>query len=80
MRDLGLLTLKQVFYVANVAEKQLGDARQRQATCGALRAHADAEGAPVVVICAAAEAEIAELDAGGAPGVPREPRASRSRA
>jgi GTP-binding protein YchF len=54
LRDLGLLTLKKVFYVANVAEKQL-------------RAHAEAEGAPVVVICAAAEAEIAALDAADRP-------------
>ena len=33
----------------------------------ALRAHADAEGAPVVVICAAAEAEIASLDPADGP-------------
>ena len=30
MRELGLLTLKKVFYVANVAEKQLAVGRQRQ--------------------------------------------------
>src|SRR5436190_638714 len=50
-----------VFHVANVAEKQLA-APDSDKFVGALRAHADAEGAPVVVICAAAEAEIAGLD------------------
>ena len=34
---------------------------------GALRAHAETEGAPLVVICAAAEAEIAALDAAERP-------------
>src|SRR5471032_1127678 len=62
LRDLGLLTLKKVFYVANVAEKQLAGAASDKLV-GALRAHAETEGAPVVVICAAAEAEIAALDA-----------------
>ena len=61
VRDLGLLTLKKVFYIANVAEKQLA-APDSDKFVGALRAHAGAEGAPVVVICAAAEAEIAGLD------------------
>ena len=61
IRDLFLLTAKKVFYIANVAEGQLatldGDPR-----VAALRAHAEKEGAPVVPICAAAEAEIARLD------------------
>jgi GTP-binding protein YchF len=61
LRDLGLLTLKKVFYVANVAEKQLANA-EGDKYVSALRAHAAAEKAPVVVICAAAEAEIASLD------------------
>jgi GTP-binding protein YchF len=61
VRDLGLLTLKKVFYVANVAEKQLGST-DTDPHVRALRALADAEGSPVVVICAAAEAEIAGLD------------------
>ena len=61
VRDVGLLTLKKVFYVANVAEKQLGQL-ENDPWVGKLRAHAAAEGAPVVVICAAAEAEIAALD------------------
>ena len=66
LRDLGLLTLKKVFYVANVAEKQLGAADQDKFV-SALRKHAESEGAPVVVICAAAEAEIAGLDAADRP-------------
>ena len=66
LRDQGLLTLKKVFYIANVAEKQLGSADDDKFV-RALRAHADAEGAPVVVICAAAEAEIAGLDAADRP-------------
>ena len=66
MKDAGLLTLKKVFYVANVAEKQLAsfDGDKHVAALGA---HARAEGAPVVVICAAAEAEIAGLDAADRP-------------
>jgi GTP-binding protein YchF len=64
VRDQGLLTLKKVFYVANVAEKDLATGNKHVA---ALRAHAETEGAPVVVICAAAEAEIAGLDANDRP-------------
>src|SRR5947207_15487071 len=66
IKDAGLLTLKKVFYVANVAEKQLG-AADGDKYVSALRKHAEAEGAPVVVICAAAEAEIAGLDAADRP-------------
>ena len=67
MRDLHLLTLKKVFYVANVAEKQLAAPPTATSSSSALRKHAEAEGAPVVVICAAAEAEIAALDAAERP-------------
>jgi hypothetical protein len=66
LRDSSLLTMKKVFYVANVAEKQLG-VLDGDKHVGALRAHAKAEGAPVVAICAAAEAEIAGLDAADRP-------------
>jgi GTP-binding protein YchF len=66
LRDSGLLTLKKVFYVANVSEKQIAGAAG-DPHVGALQAHATAEGAPVVVICAAAEAEIASLDAADRP-------------
>ena len=66
LRETGLLTLKKVFYVANVAENQLGNP-DADPHVSALKAHATAEGAPVVVICAAAEAEIAGLDAADRP-------------
>src|SRR4029077_14025763 len=46
VRDLGLLTQKKVFYVANVAEKQLA-AKSGDRYIDALRAHAETEGAPV---------------------------------
>src|SRR5579859_4213019 len=51
--DLHLLTSKKVFYVANVAEKQLG-ALATDPHVAKLREVAAAEHAPVVVICAAA--------------------------
>src|SRR5262245_38312411 len=66
IRDLFLLTQKKVFYVANVVEKQLASAAS-DPNVSALRTHAEKEGAPVVVICAAAEAEIARLDPGDRP-------------
>ncbi len=66
IEDLHLLTGKKVFYVANVAEKQLATAETDPFVL-ALKKVAAAEGAPVVVICAAAEAEIALLDAESQP-------------
>jgi hypothetical protein len=66
LKETSLLTLKKVFYIANVAEPQLAVAGQ-DPHVAKLRAHATAEGAPVVVICAAAEAEIASLDAADRP-------------
>ncbi len=61
IRDLFLLTSKRVFYVANVAEKQLSNVAN-DPHVNALRKVAALENAPVVVICAAAEAEISTLD------------------
>jgi hypothetical protein len=61
IRDLFLLTGKRVFYIANVAEPQLATL-DSDPKVAALRAHAAKENAPVVPICAAAEAEIAGLD------------------
>jgi ribosome-binding ATPase YchF (GTP1/OBG family) len=61
IRDLFLLTQKRVFFVANVAEKQLANL-DGDPHVAALRAHAAQEGAPVVPICAGAEAEIAALE------------------
>ncbi len=58
LRELHLLTAKPVMYVANVDEAGVaGNAYVEQ-----VRELARAEGAGVVVVCAAIEAEIAELD------------------
>jgi GTP-binding protein YchF len=59
-RGLGLLTAKPVLYAANVAEDDLGGPDNPYVE--ALRALADKEGAEVIVVCAEAEAQIAELD------------------
>jgi GTP-binding protein YchF len=61
VRELHLLTAKPTLYIANVDERSLGhlDANTH---FQALKKHAAAEGAPVVPICAALEAQIAELD------------------
>ncbi|GAB4184204.1 MAG: redox-regulated ATPase YchF [Wenzhouxiangellaceae bacterium] len=58
VRDLNLLTLKPVLYVANLAEGQAED----DAAVDALRQFAAAENAEVVTISAAIEAELATLD------------------
>jgi ribosome-binding ATPase len=61
VREMHLLTAKPTFFIANVDEGSLAhlDANEHYQ---ALRALAQAEGAPVVPICAALEAQIAELD------------------
>ena len=61
VRELSLLTHKPVFYVANVDEASLADL-QKNEHYRALAAHAASEGAKVVAICAALEAQIAELE------------------
>ncbi len=61
LRDMQLLTAKPTFYVANVDEASLGNLASNR-HYQALRAFAEREGAPVVAICAALEAQIAELD------------------
>jgi len=61
VRDMQLLTAKATFYIANVDEASLANL-EGNAHYLALKKHADAEGAPVVPICAALEAQIAELD------------------
>jgi len=58
LAPLCLLTVKPAMYVANVAENGFSD----NPYLDRLHALADAEGAPVVVVCAAIEAEIAALD------------------
>jgi ribosome-binding ATPase len=58
-RELGLLTAKPVLYVANVGEEDLPDGNR---LVDVVRTVAAREGAGVVVICAEAEAQIAQLD------------------
>ena len=63
IHDMQLLTAKKVFYVANVSEAQLAEAEAgKDPLVEQLRARATKEKAPLVVICAAAEAEIATLE------------------
>ncbi|MCM8855014.1 MAG: redox-regulated ATPase YchF [Candidatus Thiodiazotropha sp.] len=58
LRDLFLLTVKPVFYIANVAD----DGFENNPYLDALSVMAAEEGAEVVPVCAAIEAEIVELD------------------
>ncbi len=58
VRDLFLLTMKPLFYVANVRE----DGFQSNPFLDKLRTHAAAEGADVVPVCAAIEEEISQLE------------------
>ncbi|WJW75951.1 redox-regulated ATPase YchF [Thiohalobacter sp. IOR34] len=60
LQDLHLLTIKPTMYIANVAEDGFEDNPHLQA----VREHAAGEGAEVVAVCAAIEAELVELDAG----------------
>ncbi len=59
VRELFLLTLKPVMYVANVLE----DGFEGNPQLDAVRALADKEGAQVVPVCAAIEEELSQLDA-----------------
>jgi GTP-binding protein YchF len=58
LRDLFLLTLKPVMYVANVRE----DGFENNPHLDAVRARAELEGAQVVPVCAAIEEELSQLD------------------
>ncbi|MDX5446365.1 MAG: redox-regulated ATPase YchF [Zoogloeaceae bacterium] len=58
LKPFCLITAKPVLYAANVAE----DGFDTNPHLEAVRAHAAAEGAQVVALCAAIEAEIADLD------------------
>ena len=58
LRDLHLLTIKRTLYIANVDE----DGFENNPHLEAVRALAAEEGAEVVAVCAAVEAELAELD------------------
>jgi GTP-binding protein YchF len=57
LRNLSLLTAKPALYVANVKE----DGFHANPHLEAVRRHAESEGAPVVAVCAAVEAEIADM-------------------
>jgi GTP-binding protein YchF len=59
LRELHLITMKPLMYVANVAENGFHD----NAYLDAVNRRAAEEGADVVPVCAAIEAEIAQLDA-----------------
>ncbi len=59
LRDIFLLTAKPTLYIANVAE----DGFQRNPYLDAVRELAESEGAEVVPVCAAIEAEIVALEA-----------------
>ncbi len=61
LRDLNLLTMKPVLYVANVAEEEAATAEAENPFVQKVKAHAAAEGAEVVAISARVESEIAEL-------------------
>ncbi len=58
IRDMFLITLKPLMYIANVAE----DGFENNPHLDAVRARAEAEGAEVVPVCAAIEEEMAQLD------------------
>jgi hypothetical protein len=58
LRELHLITLKPLMYVANVAENGFKD----NPYLDAVRARGAAEGADVVPVCAAIESEIAQLE------------------
>ena len=59
LRNLSLLTAKPAVYIANVREDGFAD----NPHLDAVRRHAEREGAPVVAVCAAIEAEIADMSA-----------------
>ena len=58
IRDMFLITLKPLMYIANVAE----DGFTNNPHLDAVRARAEAEGAEVVPVCAAIEEELSQLD------------------
>lgn len=58
LRDLFLLTIKPLMYIANVSE----DGFENNTFLDVVKQHAEKEGAPVVPVCASIEAEMTELD------------------
>jgi ribosome-binding ATPase len=61
VKEMHLLTAKPTFYIANIDEGSIGKVEENK-HFAALSAHAKKEGAIVVPVCAALEAQIAELD------------------
>lgn len=61
LHELHLLTAKPAFYIGNVDETSLSNLDGNK-HFQALKAHADAEGAPIVAVCAALEEQIAQLE------------------
>ena len=59
VKDWQLLTAKPVIYLANVDEKSIGSGNQ---FVEALKTSVEGEGAEVVMVCAAIESQIAELE------------------
>ncbi len=59
LKSYGMITAKPILYVANVAEDDLDGSSE---AAKAVVQHAQSRGAAAVVICAALEAELAELD------------------
>jgi ribosome-binding ATPase len=57
IKPLGLITAKPALYVANVRENGF----ENNPHLDAVKGHAEREGAPVVAVCAAIEAEIADM-------------------
>jgi hypothetical protein len=62
LHELHLLTAKPVMYIANVDEQCVAEGGSTNQYVAAVRSIAEAEGAGLVVICAALEAELAQLD------------------
>ncbi len=59
VKGMGLLSAKRILYVANVDE---GNLQGEGPLVAKVRAHADANGGEVVVVCAKIESELAELE------------------
>ena len=62
MRDIPLLSMKPIIYIANISEDQIGSDMSDNAGYQALKEHAESENSEIMPICANIEAEIAELD------------------
>ena len=63
MRDVELLTLKPVLYVANVSENDFENGIEQNKLVAEVSEYAASEGSQVIAICAKIEEEISELDA-----------------